>query len=379
MGKRLNEQQKQEIVKQFLQGKPVAELAKELHVSRSSIYAWAKTYQETLFKNAPKQQSCKVLQSKIEYLERIIAILQIAPCTATAPLHDRLNAIEQLSSEYKVHTLCYALNVAKGTYYNHIFRNKRENTVYAKRKAQLKPIIEELYHRHHEILGPGKITAIMKEQGYQVSESTVAKIMHENNWFSVRSCAKTLYQLNRKNRENILKQNFQANEPNQVWLSDVTYFHFNKKTFYICVIIDLFSRKILAHKVAIKNSTQLTKSTFLLAYSDRMPKEGLLFHSDNGGNYIAQAFSECLQAHNVIHSFSQKGNPYDNSVCESFFSNLKQEELYRTNYHSEKELRKSISAYIEFYNMSRPHSALRYMSPNKAEELYFRQHSAKNC
>ena len=374
MNKRLNEQQKQEIVKQFFQGKPVADLTKEMKVSRSSIYSWAKTYQTTLFKDTPKQQSCKVLQSKIDYLERIIKILQTAACTATAPLRDRLNVIEQLSSEYKVHTLCYALNVAKGTYYNHILRNKRENTVYAERKAQLKPIIEELYHQNHEILGPGKITAIMKEQGYRISESTVATIMHENNWFSVRAYAKTLYKLNRKNRENILKQNFQASKPNQVWMSDVTYFHFNKKTFYICVIIDLFSRKILAYKVATKNSTQLTKSTFMLAYGDRMPKEGLLFHSDNGSNYIAQAFSECLQSHNVIQSFSQKGNPYDNSVCESFFSNMKQEELYRTNYHSEKELRQNINAYIDYYNKSRPHSALRYMSPNKAEELYFRQH-----
>ena len=89
-----------------------------MKVSRSSIYSWAKTYQTTLFKDTPKQQSCKVLQSKIDYLERIIKILQTAACTATAPLRDRLNVIEQLSSEYKVHTLCYALNVAKGTYYN---------------------------------------------------------------------------------------------------------------------------------------------------------------------------------------------------------------------------------------------------------------------
>lgn len=326
----------------------------------------------------PKQPSNKALQNKIEHLERIISILQNAPCSATAPLRERLNAIEQMSSEYKVHTLCYALNVAKGTYYNHILRNKRENTVYAERKAQFKPIIEELYHRHREILDPGKIAAIMKEQGYRISESTVAKIMHENNWFSIRSYAKTLYKLNRKNRENILKQNFQASAPNQVWMSDVTYFHFNKKTLYICVVIDLFSRKILAYKVASKNSTQLTKSTFMIAYSDRSPKDGLLFHSDNGSNYTTQAFSECLQKYNIQHSFSQKGNPYDNSVCESFFSNMKQEELYRTNYHAEKELRNSIGNYMHYYNLSRPHSALRYMSPMKAEERYFKQHPIKN-
>ena len=309
-----------------------------------------------------------------ERSKRIIQILQTAPCTASAPLHERLDAIVLMADDYNINTLCFALKVAKGTYYNHVLRNKRENTVYAQRKAELKPIIEEIFHSHREIYGASKITAIMKDRGYAVSERTVANIMHENGWFSIRSSAKTLYIQHQKKRENILNQQFTSFHPNEVWVSDVTYYSFHNKTFYICVILDLYSRKIVAYRVSLKNSTQLTKSTFKLAYEFRKPPEGLLFHSDNGSNYISKNFTSFLRHCGVIQSFSKKKTPYDNSVCESFFSNMKSEELWRTKYRSEKEMRMSIAKYIKFYNSDRPHSALRNISPDRYEALYYNRH-----
>ena len=364
---------KQGIVQRYTNGESVAAIARETQIARSTIYLWIREAKLSSKKKVQLKDFSR-LQMQYERLQRVIRILQTAPCTASAPLHERLEAIVLMADEYNINILCFALKVAKGTYYNHILRNKRENTVYAQRKTELKPIIEEIFHKSREIYGSSKIAAIMKDRGYAVSERTVANIMHENGWFSIRSSAKTLYIQHQKRRENILKQQFTASHPNEVWVSDVTYYSFHNKTFYICVILDLYSRKIVAYRVSLKNSAQLTKATFKQAYEFRKPPEGLLFHSDNGSNYISRNFTSYLRHCGVIQSFSKARTPYDNSVCESFFSNMKSEELWRTNYRSEKELRKSIAKYIAFYNSERPHSAVRNMSPDSFEALYHKRH-----
>ena len=114
------------------------------------------------------------------------------------------------------------------------------------------------------------------------------------------------------------------------------------------------------------------------AYEDRNPDTSkLLFHSDQGYNYTSKTFRNCLSAFGIQQSLSRKGVPYDNSVCESFFKSLKQEELYRTNYRSEKHLRNALSEYVVFYNDKRPHTYLHYRTPNKAEADYYHYSSQK--
>ena len=90
--------------------------------------------------------------------------------------------------------------------------------------------------------------------------------MHENGWFSIRRSVKTLYLQEQPRKQNILNQEFHATRPNENWISDVTYFSVKDKNYYICVIMDLFARKVVACKVSYKNSTQFTKATFNIAY-----------------------------------------------------------------------------------------------------------------
>ena len=94
-----------------------------------------------------------------------------------------------------------------------------------------------------------------------------------------------------------------------------------------CVIIDLFSRKAIAHKISANNDTALVLETFKIAYNERDKPQGLLFHSDQGTQYSAYEFRKCLRDWGVKQSFSNPGTPYDNAVAESFFSMMKQEEL----------------------------------------------------
>ena len=128
-------------------------------------------------------------------------------------------------------------------------RGKQDKTVFDIRKAQMTPVIEQIYNENDQIFGPGKIHAILKDRGYAISEKTVADIMHKNGWFSIRTGAKKQYLQQEERRKNILNQQFKVSRPNEVWVSDITYFRYNGMMYYICVILDLFARKVVAYKI----------------------------------------------------------------------------------------------------------------------------------
>ena len=189
---------------------------------------------------------------------------------------------------------------------------------------------------------------------------------------SIRSGAKKQFEDESRKCKNLVKRKFKTDRPNQIWVSDVTYYRFKEKQYFICVIIDLYSRKVVGYKVGFSNNTHLTKETFKMAYESRRPDAGLVFHSDQGSNYRARVLKNYLSARNVTQSISKPGVPYDNSVMESFFSSMKREELYRGKYRSERELRAAIDKYIQFYNTERPHETLRYKTPQQKGDEFTR-------
>ena len=169
---------------------------------------------------------------------------------------------------------------------------------------------------------------------------------------------------------NKLSRNFDQTEANKVWASDITYVPVGDQFYYVCVILDLFSRKVVAHRVSPKNSTYLVTSTFRQAYQNRNEPRQLTFHSDQGSQYTSNAFRKLLRMNKVVQTFSKSGRPQDNAVAESFFASMKREEIYRTQYCSERQFMQSVDTYIEFYNTKRPHSTLNYRTPDRFELLH---------
>lgn len=167
---------------------------------------------------------------------------------------------------------------------------------------------------------------------------------------------------------NILKQRFNPSQPNKVWLCDFTYLRAAGRFYYLCVILDLFSRKAIAYKLSPHLNTKLAIETFDSAVANRNISGSLLFHSDRGCQFTAKAFRKHLDELNIVQSFSAKGHPYDNAVMECFFKYLKKEETNRRTYSSFDELKLSIFQYIHgFYNSFRPHSHNNGLSPDQAE------------
>lgn len=141
---------------------------------------------------------------------------------------------------------------------------------------------------------------------------------------------------------------------------------FSKEGSRGCRQAGLYS-EVLAHRVSPSCSAKLITSTFKTAYAERGYPEGLVFHSDQGTQYTSAAFRGLLSLYGVTQSFSYPGRPVDNAVAESFFANLKREELYRHDYRSEREFREAVSGYIGNYNSVRPHRSNNYKSPDSKE------------
>ena len=173
---------------------------------------------------------------------------------------------------------------------------------------------------------------------------------------------------------NYLHQNFNQKAPNLVWASDITYMKAGGKWCYLCIVMDLYSRKIIAWHISADADAELVITAFQKAYKKRNAPYGLMFHSDRGSQYTAFAFRQLLDSLNVVQSFSKKGYPFDNACCECFFKYLKKEETNRKCYHSLQELQLSVFEYIEgYYNSKRPHNTLNMLTPNEAEAFYWEQ------
>lgn len=372
MSKKHSTEEKQNLVHRYLEGETVTNLAMEFEISKSTAYLWIKKFKVVTAdgKKLITGREIFELQRKVNRLEDTIAVLKTVNCSCHYPLQDKLCELENLCEKYSVHVLCDALNVARGTFYNHIKRNKRDNVWYKKRREILCDEIRRIFDENNQIFGARKITAILKNNGEAISEEYVRKLMIEMNLISIRTNSKKEY-LSDKRRRNILKQHFKTDCPNVAWVSDITYFKYSGKWFFICAILDLYSRKVIAYKIGTSNSTQLTKSTMKISIESRKPTSDLIFHSDNGGNYTSHTFTKYLADNNIIHSFSKARNPYDNSVAESFFSSLKREELYRRKFKSESEFKDSVHEYIDFYNTRRPHATINYKTPKQFELKYY--------
>ncbi|MBQ6570450.1 MAG: IS3 family transposase [Clostridia bacterium] len=368
MNQKYTESEKSNVTNRYNSGETVAELVLSTGIPRSTIYAWIKkTNDGNSIKNAISIKNYRNLENKVERLQGIIEIMKKCGCTVNDPLEIKLPALEALHGQYSVHMLCEALDVPRGTYYNYIYRNKRTHTWYAKRREELRIEIQRIFDESHQIFGAEKICSVMKESGIRASKAMVSELMHDMGLLSIRQGAKDYYDKEQRRFKNYLNQQFTTTRPNEVWVSDVTCFRFNNKNYYICMILDLFSRMVVGYHIGKANSTQLVRSTFQMAYKERCPTEPLTFHTDRGSNYQSKTFRALLLSLGITQSFSRAHIPYDNSVMETFFSNLKREELYRTKYRSEKEFRTAVDKYVVFYNEQRPHAKNKYKTPLRKE------------
>jgi putative transposase len=167
---------------------------------------------------------------------------------------------------------------------------------------------------------------------------------------------------------NRLERDFTAQNANQKWLSDLTYLPTTDGWLYLCVVLDVFSRRIVGWAFSSSLESHLVVRAFSMACQSRQPTNNLLFHSDQGVQYASLEFRQALARLAVVQSMSRKGNCWDNAVCESFFATLKLELDLDKACGTKLETERLVFEWMEvFYNRQRLHSSLGFQSPVEFE------------
>jgi putative transposase len=167
---------------------------------------------------------------------------------------------------------------------------------------------------------------------------------------------------------NLLDRQFEAERPNQKWIADFTYIWTTEGWLYVAAVIDLFSRRVVGWSMSAGMTAQLVMDALLMAIWRRGKPDALLHHSDQGSQYTSEQFQLLMADSGIICSMSRSGNVWDNSAMESFFSSLKTERTARKTYRTRNEARADVFDYIErFYNATRRHSTIGYLSPVEFE------------
>ena len=186
---------KRDVVIRHQNGESISELQTNTGIPRSTLYSWLKPYQTETTATGEKitPREFMHLKRRVNKLENMIKVLKMVNCTATSPLKEKLAALEALQDQFEIHTLCEALDVPRGTFYNHVFRNKRDNAWYIKRREKISQKIWDIYEENHQIFGAGKIHAILTAQGEVTSKRYVAELMREMGIVSMSPSAKKEY------------------------------------------------------------------------------------------------------------------------------------------------------------------------------------------
>lgn len=262
--------------------------------------------------------------------------------------------------------LCRRYGVTRAGYYAW---RRRPESAHAEQDRQLSVVIHRLFAVHQERYGSPRLHEALCRRGWHVSRRRVARLMREAG---LRAKAVRGYRAKAGTHRfydalpNCVSGRA-VTQQNQVWVGDITYLPVGGQWWYLAVVLDRYSRRVLAWSLTPRRDARVTTAVLRRAARRRRTIQ-TIFHSDRGSEYLAAPFRACVTQLGLLQSASRRG-PEDNSHMESFFHSLKAELIRGATFHTATSLRKALREYIRYYNHIRMHSALGYRSPIAFERL----------
>jgi len=280
--------------------------------------------------------------------------------------------IDARKAQYPVSRMCSVLSVSQSGY--HAWK-RRALSFRRRHDLVLSARVQMAFNLSHETYGSPRMVHELREQGFVVGRRRIARLMRESGLQArqKRRFTRTTDSAHALSiAPNLIAQRFDTDAPNRKWGSDITYIWTREGWLYLAVVLDLYARRIIGWQVSDRLHAQLALSALNKAITMRRvnPKAtpDLVHHSDRGSQYCAHAYQAKLRENGIAISMSGKGNAYDNAMVETFFKTLKTELIWRTRFNTRHEATCAIARYIDgFYNPSRRHSALGYISPVQFE------------
>jgi len=233
-------------------------------------------------------------------------------------------------------------------------------------KEKLKAAVTEIFETNHGRYGHRRIHTELLKQGWTVAKKTVLKLMRSLQLVcKVRRRKRYNSYQGEQGRiaPNLLNRQFEADAPNQKWVTDVTEFSVGDRKLYLSPVMDLFDRQIISHAISTSPNLALTNGSLKEALACLEPGRQPLVHSDQGIQYQHRTWRTLLKGAGAVQSMSRKGNCHDNAVMENFFGHLKEELFHRVRFLSTEALATALNDYIRWYNNERISTKLKGLSP----------------
>ena len=269
--------------------------------------------------------------------------------------------------------MCRVLRIHRSGFYAWL---KKPLSDRALEDQRLLKMIKESYVGSGGTYGSPWIHRDLRDAGETCSVHRVARIMRENKLKAQIGYKRRYFKDSKPGKVagNILDRNFNPDQPNQFWVSDITYVRTHEGFLYVATVLDLFSRRVVGWSMDKNIDRHLVIKALMMAIWRRQPKDKVLVHSDQGSQYGSSDYLAFLKANNLEPSMSRRGNCHDNAVAESFFATFKKRVTKRKIYNTRDEAKTEIFNFIEmFYNPVKRHSANGGLSPAKFEDKYFSQ------
>ena len=234
--------------------------------------------------------------------------------------------------------------------------------------------ISAVYAENRGAYGWPRIWRELGDRGIRVGKQRVQRLMRKHG---IQARGKRRFRVVTSDSKhdlpiapNVLDRNFNVAAPNQVWVGDLTYIPSAEGWLFLAVVIDLFSRKVVGWSMRSDMQRELVLDALDMAWFGRNPgrQTGLIFHSDRGSQYASDEFRQLLDSNGIVPSMSRKGNCWDNACSETLFASLKVERLHGEEFKTIRQAKDETIAWLLWYNRTRMHSTLNYVSPMQFEQ-----------
>jgi putative transposase len=277
---------------------------------------------------------------------------------------------------------CRMLGVSVAGYHEHFLRRLQ---IARRRHLSAEALvvhIRAVYAANRGAYGWPRIWRELRAQGIRVGKQRVQRLMQQHG---IRARGKLRFRVTTTDSRhslpialNLLNRNFTVAAPNQAWTGDITYIPTGDGWLFLAVVIDLFSRRVVGWSMQPEMRSSLVIDALEMAWLRRNPDKstGCIFHSDRGSQYASHEFNQVLQTRGIAASMSRKGNCWDNAPSEALFASLKVERLHGQRFETIRQARDETLAWLLWYNQSRMHSTLNYVSPDQFEQQWQHRQTA---
>jgi putative transposase len=283
----------------------------------------------------------------------------------------RLISAEKARTRTPISVACELLGVSTSGYYDWARRAPSDREL---SDAWLLERIKAIHKDNREVYGSRRVTAELRlGDGVLVSRKRVRRLMRKAGLSGLQRVKRgrtTIRVPGVRVADDLVERRFRPAGPDVLWVTDITYLRTWEGWVYLAAVQDAFSRRIVGWSMADHMRSELVVDALQMAVHRRRPEPGLVCHSDQGSQFVSLAFGQTARDAGIAVSMGSKGCAYDNAVAETFFATLKKELVHRRSWPTRRELISEVFEFVEgFYNTTRRHSTLGYLSPAQFEKI----------